>query len=475
MFCHVIYYDLKLVNSIENTPRTIYITSLIMQNSSFGSDTDTILRMFSTSDDIIECLPSVPRRESTQKLLGSIYDDIQWACPFVHAAKQNNGSTRHNLETRPIRSVNAIPKPKVLRMSIIPKNVSDYIYQNSSYAFHFSTRVKNRTVKVIFVTSHTDPTSHINTYSQYFDRMMIWFHIAFKYSSDACGANISVYIYDTPLQKSLPKHRSEILGKSHANTAYTYACPTMSRVRRTTRSISSDMESEIILFRHEEWFKVFIHETFHMLGMDFSGIPNIDAARNVVRDRFPVESNMEICEAYTETWATIINTCICSHFCLEQLGKVTFVSYVEVLLGFEAAWRIFQMHKILRFMGLTYSDLYLKSKKAKLVRTNLYREDTNIFAYYVITAHLLVNYGDFMEWCSVNNGVGGNMSFHNTDANIMSFARLIVKLQSTLSTKNSIKEIGSKRCFNAILDATEVVEHEPWVSETMRMSVCEMC
>lgn len=431
--------------------------------------------MLSANDDIIDCLPSVPRREKTQRFIGNIYDDIQWACSSVAVAKQKNNISRHNVDTRHIRSVNDIPKPSRLRMSSIPKDVSDYIYNNSSSLFHFSTRVKNRAVNVKFVTSHTDPSSHIDTYSQYFERMMVWFHIAFKYSSDTCGSNISVYIYDTPLQKSLPKHRSGIVGVSHANTAYTYSCPIIPRNRRMlTRGVSNSMESEIILFRSEEWFKVFIHETFHMLGLDFSGMHNIDAARNVVHDKFPLESKMDIFEAYTETWATIINTCFCSHFCLKQMGKVTFVSYVEVLLGFEAAWRIFQMHKILHFMGLRYSDLYMKSKKAQIARSNLYREDTNIFSYYIITSVLLVNYGEFFEWCSINNGISGNMSFHKTDANVIAFAHFIVRLSENTDTKNNIKDIGSKKCFNVILKSNTVPEDKKWISETMRMTVCEM-
>jgi hypothetical protein len=446
-----------------------------MQTVPFGSDTETVLRMFSASDDIIECLPSAPRRKTTKKLLGSIYDDIQVACATVHAAKQKHGAAFHNTETRSIRSPRDIPKPVRLSVTSIPKEVFEYIHKNSSYLFQFSSRVGERVIKVHFVTSHTDAATHVDTYAQYFERMMIWFHIAFKYSSDACGANIGVYIYDTPLRKSLPKHRTGIVGVSHANTAYTYACPVEQKSPRTTRSGVGSKESEIILFRSEEWFKVFIHETFQMLCLDFSGMPNLDVARNVVRDAFPIQSDMDIFESYTETWATIINACFCSHFCLENMGKVTFVSYVEVLLGFEAAWRIFQMHKILRFMGLTYSDLYSKSKKAELARANLYREDTNVFAYYVVTAILLVNYGDFLEWCSTNNGAGGNMSFHKTDANTAAFASLIVRVHSAHSTRKNVRDIGSAKCFNAILGGDGVIDDAKWVSETMRMTVCEMC
>jgi len=455
----------------KNTPRIIYIW--IMQTVPFSSDTETVLRIFSASDDIIECLPSTPQRKTTKKILGTIYDDIQLSCATVHASKQKHGSSVHNTEIHPIRTPRDIPKPNRLSMSSIPSDIIEYINTKSAYLFQFSSRIGGRSIKVYFVTSHTDAASHVDTYTQYFERMLIWFHIAFKYSSSACGTNINIYIYDTPLRKFLPKHRSDVVGVSHANTAYTYACPMSNSSTRSSRS--NGVGSEIILFRSEEWFKVFIHETFHMLGLDFAGMPNLDSARKVMRDTFPVESDMELFEAYTETWATIINACFCSHFCLDNIGKVTFVSYVEVLLGFEAAWRTFQMHKILRFMGLTYSDLTSKSKKAELARANLYREDTNIFAYYVVTSILLVNYGDFLDWCSINNGINSNMSFHKTENNTVTFSRFIIRLHSSPITRKNIRDIGSKKCFDTVIDANSVTDDSVWISDTMRMTVCEMC
>jgi hypothetical protein len=245
-------------------------------------------------------------------------------------------------------------------------------------------------------------------------------------------------------------------------------------------------ESEIVLFRNEEWFKVFIHETFHMLGLDFAGMPNLDAARATVRDVFPVKSDMNLYETYTETWASIINACFCSYLCFgnrisnQFADKASFVNAVELLLGFEAAWRIFQMHKVLRFMGVTYSDLHSTSAKAVLARTHLYRENTNIFAYYVLTAVLLVNYGDFLEWCDNNNGVGGIMTFRKTEANTVAFAQLITRVHSTAATRKNVRTIGSKKCFNAISESSsESVlgddgESEEWVANTMRMTVCEL-
>ena len=73
-----------------------------MQSVPFSSDTDSILRLFSSSDDIIDCLPSVPRRKSTKKLIGSIYDEIQLSCETIRELKHKNGVASHTTETRPI-------------------------------------------------------------------------------------------------------------------------------------------------------------------------------------------------------------------------------------------------------------------------------------------------------------------------------------------------------------------------------------
>lgn len=446
-----------------------------MQLVPFGSDTETILHIFSANNKIIECLPNVPRHKNTKKLLGVIYDDIQESCGLVSSSKKKLGAAFHNTHAYAIHSESKIPKPNRLSMSSIPSNIHRYIKEHSRYVFHFSTRVGIRTINVYFVTNHTEAAIHVDTYAQYFERMMIWFHIAFKYSSISCGTNIGIYIYDTPLLKTLPEHRSDIVSMVHVNTAYTYSCPISTRPVRSTRTRSSKKESEIIIYRSEEWFKVFIHETFHMMGLDFSGMPNLDAARNVVRNTFPIQSNMDIFEAYTETWATIMNACFCSQFCLEKVNKSSFVNNVEIFLGFESAWRIFQMHKTIRFMGLKYSDLYNKSQKAMIARENLYRENTNIFSYYVVTAIILVNYGNFLEWCSTHNGIGGNMSFHKTEANTISFARFIVDSHLDSCSHSNIRGIGSNKCFNAILSANGLPDDAKWVSETMRMTVCEMC
>ena len=57
----------------------------------------------------------------------------------------------------------------------------------------------------------------------------------------------NLYLF-TNHKKLLPS-KEIILNTSHVNSAYTYAC----------------REDTMTIFRQEEWFKVFIHETFHCM------------------------------------------------------------------------------------------------------------------------------------------------------------------------------------------------------------------
>ncbi len=57
-------------------------------------------------------------------------------------------------------------------------------------------------------------------------------------------------------------------------------------------------------------------------------------------------------------------------------------------------------------MGINYEILTDNSESSKQMVTSFYRENTNVFAYYVLTSILLNNYRDFLPWCANHNGTG---------------------------------------------------------------------
>jgi accessory gene regulator protein AgrB len=61
------------------------------------------------------------------------------------------------------------------------------------------------------------------------------------------------------------------------------------------------------------------------------------------------------------------------------------------------------MVKTLDFMGLKYKDLYSNSSVSATMRETLYKEDSNVLSYYIITTILMNNYQGFLSWCNTNN------------------------------------------------------------------------
>ena len=92
-------------------------------------------------------------------------------------------------------------------------------------------------------------------------------------------------MYLTPTVKKLPHNKLEILSQDHCNTAVTTAC---------------EKEGEILIFREEEWFKVLIHETFHLLCLDFANMPTyiLSEFNKKIRQLMPLRSEYNLFDAY---------------------------------------------------------------------------------------------------------------------------------------------------------------------------------
>jgi hypothetical protein len=224
---------------------------------------------------------------------------------------------------------------------------------------------------------------HEHQQQQYVRQMYAWLSVCSKYANAMCAQTLDVYIYPTPFTKLLPANGATILSPEHVNTAFTTAC---------------SPQSQIIIFREEEWFKVFIHETFHSYGLDFA---SNNGMTEYVANLFPIQSDFSIYEAYTETWARIINCAFCS--LANKASQTVFIENINFCLEMERMFAIYQCAKILGFMGLHYNNLHEAGSAHTTLRQNLYKENTHVFAYYVLTAIFLNDYPGFMLWCQTHN------------------------------------------------------------------------
>jgi hypothetical protein len=235
------------------------------------------------------------------------------------------------------------------------------------------------------------------------------------------------------------------------NTAFTTTC---------------SKDSEIVIFRKEEWLKVFIHETFHNFGLDFSTLNN-NQTHECIHNIYKVKSSINAYEAYTEFWAEIINALFCSYYDTPNNDINTFLSNCEFYINFERIYSTFQLVKTLDFMGLQYNDLYSNSKQSEIIRENLYKENTNVLAYYIIKTVLMNNYTGFLSWCKTNNLL--LLDFKKTTGNQKQFCEFIEKNYKKQSLINNIHQ---SEIFLSKLKKKK--EANQFILTNMRMSILEL-
>ena len=118
---------------------------------------------------------------------------------------------------------------------------------------------------------------------------------------------------------------------------------------------------------------------------------------------FNVNTEIILYEAYTETWARVLNIMITLYM---ENQKIKFSSYKKLCVKQfqkETVHGMVQSCKILRFMGLNYPILTTSDKSLRKSSILLYKEDTNVLCYYIITSLLFFYLDDFFEWCCNEN------------------------------------------------------------------------
>ena len=407
------------------------------------------------------------------------YEDIKTSIPKTNISLNNILPSSKSIQERKriIHNSGQIPKPTQFRASSFPFPILTHIDSTIKTVYSipipdFSLQTQNNSQnqsqisKGIIYLCLEEPNLSETKIKKIIFFIYLWLIIIQKYAPPQCSSKkLNIYLYLTNLKKELPLSKNQnqnqnqkqikdkspspslannddiILDELNVNTAFTASC--------VPHQHSSEME--IIIFRKEEWFKVFIHETFHSFGLDFSGLSESahHHCRAEILSIFPVKSDVNLYEAYTECWAEIINVCFCAAFkgyssdpvplgtgvgdrgaLISSRGreevndaskstnqfinsKSTFLSNVNKGMEGERVFGLFQMCKILDYMGIYYEDLYKQKKENKSIRDLQYREKTSILAYYVIKNILLYDYPGFLSWCSINNSPSNPFLFRS--------------------------------------------------------------
>ena len=180
----------------------------------------------------------------------------------------------------------------------ISEKIKTYIQNNTEFYYTFSFKINSTKIKIHFAIYDKKDLEELHNKLY---MMICWLYIGVKYKTKNCSEYLNIYLFLTDFKKCLT---DKVLGPKNCNSGFTYAC---------------SLDNTICIFRKEEIVKVFIHETFHSLGLDFS-YKNLNLKKKM-KKIFNIKSTFNISETYTETWATIINSLFFTYFKLNKKNK----------------------------------------------------------------------------------------------------------------------------------------------------------
>ena len=452
------------------------------------------------------------RQYEINDILLSFYDTIDSEFHFFKEGYNNshfNSIFKHKLENIRTSSDKSLEKKIVSvleNIPYIPRSIVTYIKEKFTYVLTYSFRInESRTAKINFVIFE-ESTYEINNIKKksasYFKnavlKVYLWLKIASKYAAKECGPQLESFIYLTPFKRSHPLFsKDRNIGEDvayedyeeyeelyhHVNTNTQHGRGSVLKPININGGVSDLCEpsGRIIVYRKEEWFKVFIHETMHNYGLDF-GKMNIDAANGLLHKIFTIQKDIKLYESYCEVWARIMNIIFETYFDINSRAKfssrTTRKNFIENLkisenqggdvgdfgdnststknirnarnrrkfvkqfynyLQYEALFSLFQNIKILNYMGLDYNIISNCTDSNYIVAKKLYKEETNAFAYYIIVSILLSNFNNFILWCIDNNT--NIIQFSKNKNSIMNFVQFIYRNYKRSELLNVIMDL----------------------------------
>jgi len=200
-----------------------------------------------------------------------------------------------------------------------------------------------------------------------------------KFSRPKClkSKDFHVYVYLTPFAKVLTE---SVIGVEHINTG----------INVKTMNCSDEHHeniNEITIYREEDWFKVFIHEAIHSFRLDFN-----ETGKMHLKKTFPIATEFNLFEAYTEFWAEMINIMYCA--ITQEDGFDNVMKTMNDMIQIERRFSLYQAMKILKHMDLTYDNVFATTEK--------YREETHVFAYFILKQCFMYNFNEFVSCCKKN-------------------------------------------------------------------------
>jgi hypothetical protein len=287
-------------------------------------------------------------------------------------------------------------------------------------------------------------------------RVYTWLHVASFFADAECSQSLDIYFLLTKNKKNLPTVSNQFIDRKHVNTAFTFACT---------------KNNEIHIFREEEWFKVFIHETFHSFGLDFAKFDCTDTNSNIL-DIFNVNSDVRIFETYCEVWGELINTMFIAYYSTKwnpdsNIWLDTVTSKTISMMHDEIRFSLFQCAKVLSYYDLRYDELFTSGHNKKTVNEK-YKEKSHVLSYYIIKSLFFFHLDEYIGECISINGY--TINFNKGDQykeNMFKYCNIVKKLYKDPEFITALQKLQtwSRKNSNKIPTI---------LTETLRMSLHEL-
>jgi hypothetical protein len=419
------------------------------------------------------CLRPIKQTKATDIFFSNFFKEILSAVEYINEQKQickQKKQPFYNLKVTSIANVKQIPKPKTFSTDGFPDRARKTIDNYSLTSLHYVIKLYNREFNIYFILEEPDDIVQIDKYNNYVDYILYWFYIVNKHASASCTNKLSIFIYHTYLTKSLPSSNIEILDEDNVNTGFTRTC---------------QKNGEIVVYRLEEWFKVLIHESMHNFGLDFSDMDN-NICHNKIRSLFPIKSDVNLYEAYTEFWARIMNIIFCSYANASVKTDINeMLTNAEFFINFERVFAFYQMVKVLDFMDIEYRHLIEKTAYSDTLRKTFYKENTNVLSYYILALLLLNNYQDFFIWCKAHNSsmiqfkktVDTQNSFCDFIASKYKKAEFLSSIDCSMNLLDNINKMNhsiTKKGSKKKKQSLNETDYSSFLLNNLRMTICEL-
>lgn len=355
----------------------------------------------------------------------------------------NNINTFYSQELIYNTEENKIRINKILQSRFISHQIREYINTNIEYLYKFTFLIHNKRI-YIYIPKFKDIKNSLFKKNLIRDLkyIYIWLSIFIELSSKKCNHELHIYLYRTSVKKTYADKKIELI-PDYINSAYSNVC---------------QKKGIIVIYREEEWFKVFIHELFHSFGLH-----NIYNDSKIINERFQKYLNLNkntiilIDEVYAEFWARIIN-CI-FHSYLQTNNKKEYYTNYKRCIELEIFFSLIQKEKIY-FIS---NDSNNNNIKQNIINNNFseYKEETNVFSYYILTSLFMNNYNLILDFFyHSNNNI---IESKNTNEYIDKFISIIKEIYD--KERNRLTHISNTNMINI---SQYIKNHK-----TLRMSIIE--